>query len=236
MVSGAFGLLIGVLLDCVFPSRLLEGSMKSVWVDSTLLKGSVAFVCCELAELVSEVLCAISFASVAFSFLATRFLARGFFTRGRRVVDSCDDNDDDDCFDEDEDCFDDDEDCFDDDEDCFDDDSLNVDNSFDDNALDDDNSFDSLATAPSLTSLNSSSRRRRVRNCSDGTRSRRIIDGCGGSTRSFSGCRCDSGAGGGMESRSGAGGGGREGLGLKEGLGSGGRGRGGEMSRRGRGG
>lgn len=222
MVSGAFGLLIGVLLDCVFPSRLLEGSMKSVWVDSTLLKGSVAFVCCELAELVSEVLCAISFASVAFSFLAMRFLARGFFTRGRRAVDSCDDNDDDDCFD--------------DDNDCLDDDFLNVDNSFDDNALDDDNSFDSLATAPSLTSLNSSSRRRRVRNCSDGTRSRRIIDGCGGSTRSFSGCRCDSGAGGGMESRSGAGGGGREGLGLKEGLGSGGRGRGGEMSRRGRGG
>ena len=222
MVSGAFGLLIGVLLDCVFPSRLLEGSMKSVWLDSTLLKGSVAFVCCELAELVSEVLCAISFASVAFSFLATRFLARGFFTRGRRVVDSCNDNDDDDCFD--------------DDNDCFDDDSLNVDNSFDDNALDDDNSFDSLAAAPSLTSLNSSSRRRRVRSCSDGTRSRRIIDGCGGSTRSFSGCRCDSGAGGGMESRSGAGGGGREGLGLKEGLGSGGRGRGGEMSRRGRGG
>lgn len=220
MVSGAFGLLIGVLLDCVFPSRLLEGSMKSVWVDSTLLKGSVAFVCCELAELVSEVLCAISFASVAFSFLAMRFLARGFFTRGRRAVDSCDDNDDDDCFD--------------DDNDCLDDDSLNVDNSFDDNALDDDNSFDSLATAPSLTSLNSSSRRRRVRSCSDGTRSRRIIDGCGGSTRSFSGCRCDSGAGGGMESRSGAGGGGREGL--KEGLGSGGRGRGGEMSRRGRGG
>lgn len=222
MVSGAFGLLIGVLLDCVFPSRLLEGSMKSVWLDSTLLKGSVAFVCCELAELVSEVLCAISFASVAFSFLATRFLARGFFTRGRRVVDSCDDNDDDDCFDEDE--------------DCLDDDSLNVDNSFDDNALDDANSFDSLAAAPSLTSLNSSSRRRRVRSCSDGTRSRRIIDGCGGSTRSFSGCRCDSGAGGGMESRSGAGGGGREGLGLKEGLGGGGRGRGGEMSRRGRGG
>lgn len=222
MVSGAFGLLIGVLLDCVFPSRLLEGSMKSVWLDSTLLKGSVAFVCCELAELVSEVLCAISFASVAFSFLATRFLARGFFTRGRRVVDSCNDNDDDDCFD--------------DDNDCFDDDSLNVDNSFDDNALDDDNSFDSLAAAPSLTSLNSSSRRRRVRSCSDGTRSRRIIDGCGGSTRSFSGCRCDSGAGGGMESRSGAGGGGREGLGLKEGLGGGGRGRGGEMSRRGRGG
>lgn len=236
MVSGAFGLLIGVLLDCVFPSRLLEGSMKSVWVDSTLLKGSVAFVCCELAELVSEVLCAISFASVAFSFLAMRFLARGFFTRGRRVVDSCDDNDDDDCFDEDEDCFDDDNDCFDDDNDCLDDDSLNVDNSFDDNALDDANSFDSLPAAPSLTSLNSSSRRRRVRNCSDGTRSRRIIDGCGGSTRSFSGCRCDSGAGGGMESRSGAGGGGREGLGLKEGLGSGGRGRGGEMSRRGRGG
>ena len=236
MVSGAFGLLIGVLLDCVFPSRLLEGSMKSVWVDSTLLKGSVAFVCCELAELVSEVLCAISFASVAFSFLAMRFHARGFFTRGRRVVDSCDDNDDDDCFDEDEDCFDDDNDCFDDDNDCLDDDSLNVDNSFDDNALDDDNSFDSLPAAPSLTSLNSSSRRRRVRNCSDGTRSRRIIDGCGGSTRSFSGCRCDSGAGGGMESRSGAGGGGREGLGLKEGLGSGGRGRGGEMSRRGRGG
>lgn len=222
MVSGAFGLLIGVLLDCVFPSRLLEGSMKSVWVDSTLLKGSVAFVCCELAELVSEVLCAISFASVAFSFLAMRFLARGFFTRGRRVVDSCDDNDDDDCFD--------------DDNDCLDDDSLNVDNSFDDNALDDDNSFDSLPAAPSLTSLNSSSRRRHVRNCSDGTRSRRIIDGCGGSTRSFSGCRCDSGAGGGMESRSGAGGGGREGLGLKEGLGSEGRGRGGEMSRRGRGG
>lgn len=218
MVSGAFGLLIGVLLDCVFPSRLLEGSMKSVWVDSTLLKGSVAFVCCELAELVSEVLCAISFASVAFSFLAMRFLARGFFTRGRRVVDSCDDNDDDDCFDDDNDCFDD-------DNDCLDDDSLNV-----------DNSFDSLPAAPSLTSLNSSSRRRRVRNCSDGTRSRRIIDGCGGSTRSFSGCRCDSGAGGGMESRSGAGGGGREGLGLKEGLGSGGRGRGGEMSRRGRGG
>ena len=223
MVSGAFGLLIGVLLDCVFPSMLLEGSMKSVWVDSTLLKGSVAFVCCELAELVSEVLCAISFASVAFSFLATRFLARGFFTRGRRVVDSCDDNDDD-------------ENCFDDDNDCLDDDSLNVDNSFDDNALDDANSFDSLAAAPSLTSLNSSSRRRRVRSCSDGTRSRRIIDGCGGSTRSFSGCRCDSGAGGGMESRSGAGGGGREGLGLKEGLGGGGRGRGGEMSRRGRGG
>ena len=236
MVSGAFGLLIGVLLDCVFPSRLLEGSMKSVWLDSTLLKGSVAFVCCELAELVSEVLCAISFASVAFSFLATRFLARGFFTRGRRVVDSCDDNDDDDCFDDDEDCFDDDNDCFDDDNDCLDDDSLNVDNSFDDNALDDANSFDSLAAAPSLTSLNSSSRRRRVRSCSDGTRSRRIIDGCGGSTRSFSGCRCDSGAGEGMESRSGAGGGGREGLGLKEGLGGGGRGRGGEMSRRGRGG
>lgn len=205
MVSGAFGLLIGVLLDCVFPSRLLEGSMKSVWVDSTLLKGSVAFVCCELAELVSEVLCAISFASVAFSFLAMRFLARGFFTRGRRVVDSCDDNDDDDCFD--------------DDNDCLDDDSLNVDNSFDDNALDDDNSFDSLPAAPSLTSLNSSSRRRRVRNCSDGTRSRRIIDGCGGSTRSFSGCRCDSGAGGGMESRERCGGRRERGLGLERGFG-----------------